>query len=118
MEEALRHLCGLGPALVIITQGEKGVLARSGSTGTIQTPAFPITLIDTVGAGDTFCAGVLGRLADESILSREKVLALTEQELQAGISFASAAAALNCMREGANPPYRSEVEQYLQGNSL
>jgi fructokinase len=114
MEEALLYLCELGPALVIITQGEKGVLARSGSTGMIQTAAFPITMNDTVGAGDTFCAAVLARLADESILSREKVLALTEQELQVVISFASAAAALNCMREGANPPYRSEVEQYLQ----
>ena len=118
MEESLLHLCGLGPALVIITQGEKGILARSGSIGTIQTPAFPIDLIDTVGAGDTFCAGVLARLADESILSREKVLALTEQELRAVINFASAAAALNCTREGANPPHRSEVEQYLQGSSL
>jgi fructokinase len=118
MEEALLYLSGLGPALVIITQGEKGVLARSGSTGTIQTAAFPITMIDTVGAGDTFCAGVLARLADEFILSRVKVLALTEQELQAVISFASAAAALNCMREGANPPHRSEVEQYLQSGSL
>jgi len=117
MEESLLHLCGLGPALVIITQGEKGVLARSGSTGTIQTPAFPITMIDTVGAGDTFCAGVLARLADESILSREKVLALTELELQSVIGFASAAAALNCTRVGANPPHRFEVEQFLQSGS-
>jgi fructokinase len=114
MEDSLLHLCGLGPALVIITQGEKGVLARSGLTGTVQTAAYPITMIDTVGAGDTFCAGVLAKLADESILSRERVLALTEQELRAIISFASAAAALNCTREGANPPNRSEVEQYLQ----
>jgi fructokinase len=118
MEESLLHLCGLGPALVIITQGDKGVLARSGSTGTIQTVAFPITMIDTVGAGDTFCAGVLGRLADESILSRERVLALTEQELRAVIIFASAAAALNCTRVGANPPHRFEVEQFLQSGSF
>ena len=113
-EETLLHLCGLGPALVIITQGEKGVLARSGTSSTLQIPTFPIPVIDTVGAGDTFCAGVLARLADEAILSREKVLALTEQELRAVISFASAAAALNCTREGADPPHRSEVEHYLQ----
>ena len=117
MEEALLHLSGLGPALVIITQGEKGVLARSGSSETIRTAAVPITVIDTVGAGDTFCAGVLARLADEAVLSRERVLAMKEQELQAVISFASAAAALNCTREGANPPRRSEVEHYLKSGS-
>jgi fructokinase len=118
MEDSLLHLCGLGPALVIITNGEKGVLARSGSSETIQSDAFPITVIDTVGAGDTFCAGVLARLADDAILSRKRVLALTEQELRAVISFASAAAALNCTREGANPPHRSEVEHYLQSGAL
>jgi fructokinase len=118
VEDSLLRLCGLGPALVIITQGEKGVLARSGSSQTVHVPTFPVTVVDTVGAGDTFCAGVLARLADQAILSRERVLSLTEQELQAVISFASAAAALNCTREGANPPSRSEVNHYLQSSSF
>ena len=117
-EEALLNLCELGPALVIITQGEKGVLARSRSSQTLHVPTFPVTVVDTVGAGDTFCTSVLARLADQAILSRESVLALTEQELRVVISFAAAAAALNCTREGANPPSRSEVEHHLQSGSL
>jgi fructokinase len=117
VEEALLHLSGLGPALVIITHGEKGVLARSGSSQTLHVSSIPVTVIDTVGAGDTFCAGVLARMADQGILSSEKVLSLTEQALQEVISFASAAAALNCTREGANPPSRSEVDHYLQNSS-
>jgi fructokinase len=118
VEASLLHLSGQGPALVIITQGEKGVLARSGSSQTVHVSTFPVAVIDTVGAGDTFCAGVLARLADQAILSREKVLSLTEQELREVISFASAAAALNCTREGANPPHRFEVEHYLQSGSF
>jgi fructokinase len=118
IEDSLLHLCGIGPALVIITHGEKGVLARTGTSKTIQIPTFQVPVIDTVGAGDTFCAGVLARLADDTILSRERVLALTEQELRSVITFASAAAALNCTREGANPPHRAEVEHYLQSGSL
>jgi fructokinase len=117
VEESLLQLCGLGPALVIITQGVKGVLARSGSSQTVHVPTFPVSVIDTVGAGDTFCAGVLARLADQAVLSRERILSLTEQELREVISFASAAAALNCTREGANPPHRSEVEHYLRSES-
>jgi fructokinase len=114
MEESLLHLCGLGPALVVITQGKKGILARSGSSGTLQVPTFPVQVIDTVGAGDAFCAGVLAWLADQAITSRERVLALSEQELRTALTFASAVAALNCTRVGANPPRRSEVEQFLQ----
>ena len=117
VEESLLHLSGLGPALVIITHGEKGVLARSGSSQTLHVSSFPVAVMDTVGAGDTFCAGVLARLSDEGVLSREKVLSLTEQALQEVITFASAAAALNCTREGANPPSRSEVDHYLQNSS-
>ena len=118
VEESLQHFCELGPALVIITQGEKGVLARSGSSQTIQVSTFPVPVVDTVGAGDAFCAGVLARMADDAFPSRKRVLALTEQELRALISFASAVAALNCTRVGANPPRHSEVEQFLQSGCL
>ncbi len=113
MEEALLHMCGLGPALVIVTQGEKGVVARSGSSPIIQVPTVPVSVIDTVGAGDAFCAGVLAWLADRAITARERVLALSEPELRAALNFASAVAALNCTRAGANPPRRSEVEQFI-----
>ena len=45
--------------------------------------------MDTVGAGDAFCAGVLGWLADEAITSRERVLALWRgTRLRSALSFA------------------------------
>lgn len=113
VEEALLHMCGLGPALVIVTQGEKGIVARSGSSHTIQVPTVPVCVIDTVGAGDAFCAGVLAWPADQAITARERVLALSEPELRAVLNFASAVAALNCAQAGANPPRRSEVEQFI-----
>jgi fructokinase len=75
-------------------------------------------VIDTVGAGDTFCTGVLARLADEAITSREGVLALSEQELRAALNFASAVASLNGAHVGANSPCRSEVEHLLQSGRL
>ena len=66
-----------------------------------------------IGAGDAFGAGVLAWLADRSLTAREKVLALLEPELQALLIFASAVAAMNCAQAGANPPRRSEVEQFI-----
>ena len=79
---------------------------------------MPVQVIDTIGAGDAFCAGVLTWLADQVITSRERVLALTEQELRSALSFASAVAGLTCTRAGANPPRRSEVVQFLQNGYL
>jgi fructokinase len=114
MEEAIRQLCALGPALVMVTHGEKGVLARTDTSQTLSVPTFPVTVSDTVGAGDSFCAGTLGWLADHAITTREQVLAMSEPELQEMLRFASAVAALNCTRPGANPPRRTEVEQFLQ----
>jgi fructokinase len=118
VEESLLHFCGLGPALVIVTQGKKGVLARSGSSHTLQVATLPVPVIDTIGAGDAFCAGVLAWLADQVITSRERVLALPEPELRAALSFASAVAGLTCTRAGANPPRRSEVAHFLQSERL
>lgn len=113
LEEALLHMCGLGPALVIITQGEKGAVARSGTSPTIQVPTVPVSIMDTVGAGDAFCAGVLAWLADQAITAREGLLVLSEPALRSVLTFASAVAALNCAQAGANPPRRSEVEQFI-----
>lgn len=113
VEEALLHLCELGPALAIVTQGEKGVMAQSGSIPAIQVPTIPVSLVDTVGAGDSFCAGVLAWMADNAITSHQEVLALAESELRAALTFASVVAGLNCAKAGANPPSRFEVEQFM-----
>jgi fructokinase len=117
-EESLQYFCGLGPALVIVTRGKKGVLARGRSSNTLQVATLPVPVIDTIGAGDAFCAGILTWLADQAVTTRERVLALTEQELRSALSFASAVAGLTCTRAGANPPYRSEVVQFLQSGYL
>jgi fructokinase len=118
VEEALLHLCALGPAVVVITRGEKGAIARSGSSQAIEVPTVAVSMVDTVGAGDAFCAGTLAWLAERAIITREMALALTEPELQAALHFASIVAALNCARAGANPPSRSEVEQFIARRAL
>ncbi|WP_201367305.1 carbohydrate kinase family protein [Dictyobacter formicarum] len=112
-ETALQQLSQQGPALVVITQGAAGAMAmRKGGTP-IQMPGFTIEVKDTIGAGDTFCAGLLTYLADQEILSHEVLAEITDDKLANMLRFAAAAAALNCLREGADPPKREEVEQFL-----
>jgi fructokinase len=66
---------------------------------------------DTVGAGDTFFSALLTFLYEGGYLVNAAALAaLTQDTLTACLRFANRAAAINCTREGADPPYRSEMD--------
>jgi len=97
-----------GPAIVFITRGAEGADALT-ATGKLHMPATPITVADTVGAGDTFNAGVLAHLQAVGMLSRKALRALPEQVLHDALSLATRAAAVTASREGANPPTRAEL---------
>ncbi|WP_160146338.1 carbohydrate kinase family protein [Dictyobacter aurantiacus] len=112
-EAALSLLAQQGPALVVITRGAAGAIAMRKGGPPIQIPGFNIEVRDTIGAGDTFCAGLLTYLADREILTHEELAGINDDELTSMLRFAAAAAALNCLREGADPPARAEVEQFL-----
>lgn len=62
-EEAACELLGLGPKQVIVRRGSQGAAAVSGS-GVVEGPVFPVQVVDTVGAGDTFNAGFLAAWAE------------------------------------------------------
>ena len=103
----------LGPALVVITQGARGAYAR---TATVQTcvTAPKVRVVDTVGAGDAFTAGLLFAFAREGTTSRTALGRLDAQGLDTALRFAAAAAALSCTRAGADPPRLQEIEGFLR----
>jgi ribokinase len=89
-------------ATIIVTLGGDGCMAlHQGQWFTQQ--AFPITVVDTTGAGDTFCGALVAALSRHS-------------SLQAALQEASAAAALACTRMGAQSsvPERAAVQEFLQ----
>ncbi|MBF9195002.1 carbohydrate kinase family protein [Microvirga terrestris] len=112
LASAARPWLRRGPKLVIITRGEKGLLAAFGDK-VLERPAPKIDVIDTVGAGDTFHAGLLAWLDANTLLIPEKVAGLSETQVTAALDFAAAAAAIVCTRRGANPPSWSEVEHFM-----
>lgn len=92
--------------LAVVTLGEGGAMfaARGGEFGHL--PAFPVTAVDSVGAGDAFCAAL--------------AVALCEGLAPASaVRFASAAGALAVTRPGAatSLPERAAVESFLRGRS-
>jgi fructokinase len=108
-----------GAAMVVVTRGNQGALVlRDTPDDTPQRwdiPAFVVPIADTVGAGDAFSAGLLAALAERAVNTRAALLQLDVAELERVLHFASAVSAITCMRVGANPPTRAEVEQFLHG---
>ena len=72
-------------------------------------PAGKVKVVDTVGAGDTFTAGILASLSKAGKLNKAAVQALDEAALREALEFATRAAAITVSRAGANPPWAHEL---------
>ena len=97
-----------GPALVVVTRGGDGALARTRNVKA-EIPGIAITVVDTIGAGDTFHGALLARLFRHRQLSRQRLGQLDQASLVKALDYANRAAAINCARPGMNPPYASEL---------
>ena len=98
----------MGPKLVVLTRGAKGATGYT-KNFSIDAPARPVAVADTVGAGDTFNGGLLASLHEAGLLEKPKLAALGESDLRAALDFAIRAAAVTVSRPGANPPWRHEL---------
>ncbi len=113
VEQVARDLLARGPAMVVVTQGGKGVLALR-DEDRFSIPGFSVQVVDTVGAGDAFSAGMLAGLADQHVTSRSALQNMPAKELAATLRYGAAVAALTCTRPGADPPQRGQVAQFLK----
>jgi fructokinase len=111
VEEASARLLAFGPALVVVTRGDKGVLARR--EGQIwEVPALDEQVVDTVGAGDAFSSGMLAGLAERGVVSRSALEHLQPEEFVQVLRLGAVVSGLTCTRAGADPPTRAEVSSF------
>ncbi|KIT15853.1 carbohydrate kinase family protein [Jannaschia aquimarina] len=97
-----------GVKVVCLTEGDKGATAIT-ADGRVSVPAVEADVVDTVGAGDTFNAGVLTGLYEAGALADLNERAPNADTLRAALELGVAAAAVTVSRAGANPPTRDEV---------
>lgn len=97
-----------GAQLVCITEGSKGARGFTAHQE-IAVPAKRVEVADTVGAGDTFNAGLLAALNAAGVLNKAAISALSEEVLHSALSLGVHAAAITVSRPGANPPYANEL---------
>lgn len=108
IEDAARTLLSRGPALVCLTRGAEGATAFS-AAHEIHVAPRRVQVVDTVGAGDTFNAGILAALSEQGVLTKPALRALTPQAIEAALRLAADAAAMVVSRAGADPPRRAEL---------
>ncbi|MEE4420973.1 carbohydrate kinase family protein [Streptomyces bugieae] len=106
---AAREWLAAGPAAIVLTHGGAGltVLTRDGRELTV--PGERVTVVDTIGAGDTVNAALLHRLDAHDALSYAALAALGDKDWEDILRFAARAAAITCSRAGAEPPYATEL---------
>ncbi|SDX42604.1 fructokinase [Albimonas donghaensis] len=109
-EEGARRWLGLGASLVALTRGGGGAEAWT-ETLHVSCEAPQVEVADTVGAGDSFLAGLLCALDEGGALTGEGVRGLDAARLTAALEFASAVASITCTRRGADIPRRDELPQ-------
>jgi fructokinase len=97
-----------GAKIVAITKGGEGVDVFTRRFG-FSADAPKVKIADTVGAGDTFTAGLLFHLSTQKLLSKKALASIGEIELMEAAAFAMRAAAVTVSRPGADPPWAHEM---------
>lgn len=103
-----RQMVADGVKLLCITEGAKGVTGYT-ARQEIFVPAEKATVVDTVGAGDTFNAGLLASLHGAGALTKAAIAGLSDDTIRAALSLGAKTAAITVSRAGANPPWAHEL---------
>jgi fructokinase len=98
-----------GAKLVVVTRGRNGAIAFT-PRFRAEVPGVDVKVADTIGAGDTFTAGILAALHSAGRLSKPAIAALDQESVLAALNLAVRAAAVTVSRPGADPPWAHELK--------
>ena len=108
-QDSATNIIESGASLVVVTLGKKGAFAVNKKLEIVEVTANEIAVIDTIGAGDTFAAALITQLLENSWINKNALENLSSDDLTEILTNCSAASAITCSRQGANPPHRHEV---------
>ncbi|MER9819652.1 carbohydrate kinase [Mesorhizobium sp. M0129] len=107
-EDVIRNWLDRGLKLIVVTHGSEGAVGYSRDHKVTVMP-HKVEVVDTVGAGDTFNAGILASLHEQGLLTKAGIGGLSEDAIRQALALGAKAAAVTVSRAGANPPWRHEI---------
>lgn len=95
--------------LICVTMGKDGSRAYYNDIKVVASGFYQENIVDTTGAGDTFCGSVLNYICENGLEN------LSEKQIEEMITFANAAASLVTTKAGAilSMPTEAEIEKLL-----
>lgn len=106
VDAATSRILAGGARVVVATLGARGAVGATARTR-VRVAAPTVEVVDTIGAGDAFGAGLLTWLHENGGLRPD--LDLDPDQLTAALELACEVASLTCTRPGADPPRRDQV---------
>jgi fructokinase len=105
-----QQLRDLGASVVLLTDGDRDVTIVAQEWHRVL-PVPEVTVVDTVGAGDSFLGGVLS-VWEARGLGRDELM--DEKAVVEAVEFGIAVSGITCGRTGADPPRVDELGSDLQ----
>lgn len=109
MGMSARDLLERGVTAVLKTVGPDGVIGLLANGDRFQVEATAVEVVDTVGAGDSFCGAVLASLHERDCTTPAALAELDVEAWRTIVAFGVQAAAMTVGRVGADPPRRDEL---------
>lgn len=116
VEDVMRRLVKAGPSMVVVTRGPWGAYALlADNRDMLHVDQLTVEVGDTVGAGDSFMAGLIAGLLDAGLLgsdeARGRLRAAGWSAVQPALHNAVVTSALTVIRRGAYAPTAAEVAE-------
>ena len=109
-EEVARRWLELGATVVVITSSADGAYAYTAQGWSVRRPALDVAVADTVGAGDSFTAGLIGSLIMRGQHLPADLAQCPADRLSGALDDAILVASVNCERRGNDPPTAADVD--------
>ncbi|HTX27792.1 MAG TPA: carbohydrate kinase [Streptosporangiaceae bacterium] len=100
---------GLGAGVAVITRGADGADVYTSGGITLHRPAPEVVVGDTVGAGDSFTAGLIASLVRRDLYAPDRLAGCPADQLAAALDDAILVAAVTCQRRGNDPPTLADL---------
>jgi fructokinase len=108
----------LGPIVVVVTEGAHGASAYRDTRRPLHRPGRRVSVVDTIGAGDAFTAGLLTGLIRRRLHAGERLAEISDVTLARIIDDAVLVSAVTCERAGADPPRLDDLRPRLEWSRL